>query len=339
MERIFNNIYILGIGAVGGLIAGTLTEKFPGKVFSIDTDKEHSDAISSQGLKYDLKRNANYESFNSGLEMISYQEFSPRQNDLVIIALKQYSMPEVLPRLNLIQCPLIFMQNGYNPSYEKIKNKKIQGVIGFAASFIEPGHIRQTTPGEIYIGSQNVASSRIELLSQELSTEKLKFKPKQDIRGCFWSKLIFNAAMNPVTSLIGRGYEKVFADSDARELASEVYLESYNIARKHCRNMPNSMGFSPDRIAQFLRFPFIKKGLFFASKKFRDVESSMIQDVKRGRKTEIDYINGFLVQKAREKGIDARINNSLVELIHRIERKEISPSLNNTHFINLHKTL
>lgn len=324
---------MIGAGAVGGLIAGSLSEKFRDRVFVIEKDPLSREAIKTEGINYEIRRNGSYEPFHSFPRI---QEETPKlaPDDLIIVALKQYSFQEIMPLLEQAPCKIVLAQNGYNPLYKRIEKKSIHAVIEFAASYVKAGHSMQTTRGKITLGVSNGLDRQAKELSEELSTERLVFDSTDDFAGLFWSKLIYNSAMNAVTALIGENYHTVFANPEARELAAKVYIESFEIARRYSKSIPASMGFSPDRTAQFLRMPLLKNGLYFVSRKFKDVASSMLQDIRRGRQTEIDYINGYLSRKAEEKRINARLNKQLVEIIHEIERGNLVPSLKNLKLLS-----
>ncbi len=59
---------------------------------------------------------------------------------------------------------------------------------------------------------------------------------------------------------------------------------------------------------------------------YGDIKPSMLQDFERGRKTEIDYINGYVARLGREFGVPVNVNSALTELVHKIEQGQIRPA-------------
>ncbi|HSG57194.1 MAG TPA: ketopantoate reductase C-terminal domain-containing protein, partial [Paracoccaceae bacterium] len=126
------------------------------------------------------------------------------------------------------------------------------------------------------------------------------------IHGAIWSKVIFNAAMNPLCALTRRTPGFLGANAEARATIRAVVAEG--VAAAHA----NGEMIDPAPILALTEVSMTDHA---------DHEASMLQDVKAGRRTEVDAINGAIVLAAEEKGVAAPVTRTLWHLVKLEEAK------------------
>ena len=319
--------YVIGSGAVGALVGSQLTKKFGlENVVLIDKNQEHIEAMRKRGLRVETKLSRGYRQENVHVNTFHPSEIQPREGNF-ILATKHYDTEKALEYLVDTEGPIISLQNGYNPELDRVKLRLIRGVIGFAISLVDNAHVRQTTKGEIYIGNLSPDEPPQNSLAGQLSTEHIPFIQKPNLAPYFFSKLIFNVTMNPLTTIMDENYSGVFRSKVGRQLMSRLYLEGLKVVKKVQPKLEKSMGLKPEHFAFFLNLPLIRATILnLKSKKMKDVESSMLQDIHRGLPTEIDYINGYLISLARQNQVQAPTHEKIISLVKQIESGRLKPS-------------
>jgi 2-dehydropantoate 2-reductase len=145
----------------------------------------------------------------------------------------------------------------------------------------------------------------------------IKSDMKDNIDGYLWSKLLINAALNPVSAIRKCSFKKLIETDESRELFKALYIESYPVIKRKADQLDQKLGsfIGPPNIADWVfKRPSISDFLLKKiAGKFGEVESSMLQDVRRNRPTEIDFINGVIIRLGKEYGIETPKN----EWIHK----------------------
>jgi len=301
------NIAIVGPGAMGCLFAGLLIESGH-DVWLLDKNPQRAKKLSQTGLHLEgiggrrvveLKATSN-----------PYDVVTP---DSVFIWAKAY---DTLNAVKMVQpifsnhTQVISLQNGLG-NLETIAQvvepeKIIGGITSHGATLIDVGHIRHEGKGDTIIGRIN---RRIDddllKIANLLSEAKIKTKVSSDIEGTIWSKLIINAAINPLTAITRLKNGQLLASEETRRLLDLVVEESGKIVKQ--------AGIS-------LAYSNIKDKAYDVCKMTAQNTSSMLQDILRGKRTEIDSINGAIVEKAKELNIDSPVNEILTGLIKTLEK-------------------
>jgi 2-dehydropantoate 2-reductase len=147
-----------------------------------------------------------------------------------------------------------------------------------------------------------------------------------------WSKLVINAMRNPVSAATGRGGNANDRDPMTRRLAIRLAAEAIKVGLAHGYTLEKVYKMEPQRLlaageGDVAALEECEKVLL-DNVKFRNDEQrpSMGQDMQKGRRTEIDFINGLVVAKAAELGIPTPANAGIVEAVKRVERGEIAAS-------------
>ncbi len=333
----FKSIYFFGAGAIGGLIGGYLTEEFgKQRIFLIDKDKEHIDAIRQRDLRLidigNKKQNLHYIDVN----ILTPDQVSDDDLENVVLCTKTYSNNEVLSRLNNNMNVLI-LQNGYDERTVQQLPDAVRGIeFGFGAKIRYPGVVYNAVKGKYVLGKLNSyqrtdldvgQDSEINFWATILNQAGIKTQRTNNLEGYLWSKLLINSALNSVSAITGYSLSELIRNENSREVFKNIYREGYSVVRRKARKLGNFIG--PPKLANAV-FKYQKLSDFILNlitTKFGDVESSMLQDTRKGRQTEIDWINREIIKLGFEYNIETPLNTQIYLLVKEIEqgRQKISP--------------
>lgn len=318
-------LYVIGAGAIGGLVGGYLTRKF-GKenVILIDTDKEHVKAITDRGLKIYDKGQKEPHLDTVDVNITSPDRIDKEMLDNVILATKSYSNNIALKGLKK-DISMLVLQNGYDQQLSEFTNA-VRGIeFGFACKVDEPGHIFNEVKGKYVLGSSKGISKDVESWAKLLNAAGIKAETKLNIDGYLWSKLLINSALNPVSAVEGCLFKELIETPASRELFKDLYKEGYPIVKKKTDELGQKLGsfIGPPNIVNSI-FQLSKLSDFVLNKvsdKFGQVESSMLQDIRKNRQTEVDYINGAIIRLGEQYGIETPKNKWIYEEVKKLEPK------------------
>ncbi|MDD5397818.1 MAG: ketopantoate reductase family protein [Dehalococcoidia bacterium] len=330
----FNKILVVGGGAIGGITAALLTRQGL-NVIVLDADQEH------------VKR------MNSGLEISGFRElivpvkamlpgdFGGTQNaswaDTVLLAVKglhtENALKSILPVISKT-APVVSLQNGINE--ETIS--KIVGVertiacsITWGSTNKGPGQLMQTTDGGFIIGQWPTGKSKIVEDTAALLSKACNTEISDNIIGDRWTKLLITASLTGVGTTAGLTYGGVIENEAARKVALTVITETYDVGIKAGVKFADLMGVSPSIVLVRNKADFEKASqlmeIGFANHKA--TKPSMWQDIEKGRKTEVDFVNGYVVRKGKEVGLKTPANELVTKVIKEIEEGKRKPSLEN----------
>ena len=117
---------------------------------------------------------------------------------------------------------------------------------------------------------------------------------------------MINAAINPLTTIVGQTNGVIVRDDQMRQMAEDIVRESAAVARACGQDIADDQ---------------MLERTFQVAERTADNVSSMLQDVKRNRRTEVDAINGAISRKAAEVDLPAPLNQAMVRLVKAIEQK------------------
>jgi 2-dehydropantoate 2-reductase len=199
--------------------------------------------------------------------------------------------------------------------------------VEWGATNLGPGHLAQTTRAPFVVGEPDgVTRDRTRLLAEALGTVA-DVRVTQNIRGQVWSKLLVNSAFSGLGAISGLLYREVIADPAGKEAALAVWREGYDVGMAQGIELDEVLGVPADALV--VRGPEDRgpadEALEVAMGYAGATKASMLQDLERGAKTEVDVINGGVVEKGREHGVPTPLNERVVELMHAMERGERRP--------------
>ena len=282
-------IEIFGAGALGSLIGAFLVKAGFDVVF-VARGKQ------LEALKRKLIISGIIEE-----EFDVYATDKPEDVDLVFLTVKAYDTEAAAKILKETDFKAICsLQNGVGN--EEILMKYFENVVGgvvtYGANLIEYGHVMFAGEGEIHLGDfrGNYAGKFCEVLRRA----DLNVHVVDDIQKRIWVKAAVNAVINPITAICRVKNGKIL-EKDLWDIAEKI--------AKECEKVLKAKGFHVDVI----------KLVREVASKTAENRSSMLQDIEKGKRTEIDFINGAFVKEAEKMGIKATYNEIMTKLVRGME--------------------
>ena len=213
---------------------------------------------------------------------------------------------------------MVSLQNGVGNAAvlrHRLPGRRVLGgMVPFNVIALGQGRFHRATSGDIVIGQDEA------LPAEKLSVPGLKIRPTENIDGVQWGKLVLNLnnALNALADLplrrqlSSRPWRRLFADQMAEGLAA---IRAEGI--KPVSPMPIPVGWLPPLLR--LPDPIFEALLGRTMKIDPEARSSMWEDLKHGRRTEIDYLQGVITEIAERRGLEAPLSRRIVELIRQAE--------------------
>ena len=304
--------YELRVGIVGGGAVGTLLAyalNLSGiKPFVIYRSKAKKSRRSREGLRLQVTSSGGSVVYQVNAYHITYDELPDNFLDILLIATKAYDIREAL--LSIVpalsdNAVAISCQNGLwsLELLEKVLGKEKSAALILNAGVYEVDEVTYSLAGcgSSYLGQHCRPQPWLMKVAEILHF--LNIKVVDDVEGYRWLKLIVNSAINPLTAIL-RAKNSIIIDNPlVGKLAAKVVLEGWLVSRELGITLP--------------RNPIIE--LINVAAATGENYSSMYQDVIKGRRTEIDYINGAIVEIGERVGVNTVLNKVLTLLIKSIE--------------------
>ena len=254
--------------------------------------------------------------------------------DLVLVATKSAQTAqagEQLSRILRAQAVVVSVQNGMRNA-ELLRaalpqHAVLTGIVGFNVRSLGEGRLRQATTGPLVFESTRHAS--VIEMARVFTECGLEVELRTDIRALQWTKLIMNLN-NAISALSGATTPQLLFNPRYRTVLRAVMGEALAVLRA-ADVRPGKLGAVPVSLFPFmLGLPTLLLRVVLRAQLKVDPEarSSMWEDLARGRTTEVDELNGAIVQLAAAHGRDAPLNRRIVDVVHEFEaRRAGSPTL------------
>jgi 2-dehydropantoate 2-reductase len=301
-------VLILGAGAMGCLY-GAAFHRAGAEVTLVDVNRPHVDAINARGLELETR---------AGVERLPIPARVPEEIadpvDLVVVFTKTFHTDAALAGIAAAIGPqtwLLSLQNGLGNdrrlAAHAAEERILVGSSSMPSDLLGPGKVRSHGEGgsKLYPAFGNDPGFAGEICDL-LTAGGLAAALEPDIHGAIWSKAIFNATMNPLCALTRRTPGFLGAHEESRALIRELVEEGVRVA--------NASGIA-------IAAQPIHDLTHVSVTDHADHEASMLQDVKAGRRTEVDAINGAIVAAAKAAGIEAPLTETLWRLVKLEEAK------------------
>ena len=336
-------IGVLGVGAIGGVISAYLA-RAKHELILIDLWPENVDCINEKGLKITSIE----EEFVVNPKALHLGELSRirPEFDIIILSLKSYDTAWACKFIEPHISPCGFVVSAQNSINEDVIASvlgwpKVVGcVLTLGAGMYTAGHVERTSSIErpaFTIGEPSgLATKRLDQFAEIMSAGGIT-KITNNLWGERWAKLATNSMSNAIAGLTGLKSAELRQNPEIRSLSIEIASELVNVG--------NALGVQIEKIGmvpanlfpQALKNNEIKEkveGLIIdGGKTIGTGRPSLAQDLLKGRSTEVDYLNGYIVNKGKQVNIPTPVNESIVELTREIEKGLIQPSLSNLNLI------
>jgi len=328
---------IVGAGAIGCVVGGLLTES--GRdVTLIDQWPEHVDTIRRDGLR--LSGTCGEHRVRVRALHLHEAQTIEEPFDAAFVAVKGYDTEWA----TALACAylradgiVVDFQNGIND--ERVaavagRARTLGCVITIGAGLYEPGHAMRTDSGSIGFkvgeldGRDTERARALVTLLDAVAPTKLT----TNLAGERWSKLAVNCMANPLAGLSGLGSAEVRSQRAPRAVAIRIAAEVIRVGRASGHEVEPIYGIEAQRFVDAAEGRGLEavEGDMAASVKFlAGGRPSMLQDVMRRRRTEIDYLNGYVVVQGRRFGVPTPFNEAVVELYRKHGVGRLTPDPKN----------
>ncbi|HKT47188.1 MAG TPA: ketopantoate reductase family protein [Candidatus Acidoferrales bacterium] len=300
-------IAVVGAGAVGGYFGGLLARA--GAAVTMIGRPAFAAAVEKQGgLFLDTLQ------FQELVKVRASAELSAmRGAELVLFCVKTVDNGETSRAMAPLLAPgavVLSLQNGVD-NVEQIREaagiEALPAVVYVAASVPEPGRVKHAGRGDLVIGPENENTRRT---AEIFARAGVGCRISGNIEGELWTKLVWNASLNAISALGNAKYGRIAGDEGARKLVAILVDEILTVARASGVRLE---GFEDPKAAL--------AGALKIASQLTEAYSSTAQDLQRGKKTEIDSLNGFVARRGAELGVATPVNFALATLVRLAERK------------------
>jgi 2-dehydropantoate 2-reductase len=303
-------VAVLGAGALGCLFGGMLARA--GAQVSLIGRAGHVAAIRRDGLRFEsggqtiLIPVAATEDMAAvgGARLVLFCVKSV-DTDVAARAMAPHLAPDAV---------VLSLQNGVD-NVERIRahlgNRVLPGLVYVAAEMAGPGHVRHTGGGNLTIGEPDVLRRsnmsdrrQLEDIAALLADAGIKVTISDAVEVDLWTKLVMNCAYNAISALTGSQYARMVALPDIRAVMTDAVNEAVAVAAAKGVRLPDDLVARAIRLADGMPVTI----------------SSTAQDLLRGRRTEIDHLNGYVVREGAALGIATPVNRTLNALVKLAEQ-------------------
>lgn len=303
-------IGILGIGAIGQLLAQQLAAA---GLEPWLLPRANTPSLAEQGEKQVYTLELGDQSLQTSFLCLAQDSSKLKQLDLLLVTVKAYqveaALEPLLPKLHP-DCRILLLHNGLGPHQSlaaKLNGRPLNlGTTSQGALKLSSNHIRQTGSGLTQIGDL-IGAPMPEVMKTVLLNAIPGSQWSDTILEALWQKLAVNAVINPLTA-IHRVNNGALAAPEFEGTICAILDELLQIAKQE--GIALTFDALHARVKEVIRLTAANY-------------SSMYQDLKHGRKTEIDYINGYLQQRAEQYGLTLPINSELLAQIKALESNQL----------------
>ena len=335
---------IIGVGAIAGTLGGFMA-KAGNDVLMIDSWKEHVETMNEKGLILDGIVGDHLVKVNA----IHTDEIPNISDtfDMVIVGVKSYdtenAIKAMLPFMNEETC-VVSPQNSINETLIAPlvgAQRTIGCITTISAGMYEPGHITRTgsvsqslqkEPVCFTVGELNgEITERVQTIA-DLFNSAGKTLVTDDLWGQRWSKMVTNCMVNATAGMTGLMSHEVRADRETRNQILNLAIETVKVGRALGYNVKPPMG---DFSLEDMEKRAGPEGNEELDKVLQGTppevpgRPSLAQDVMKGRKTEIDYLNGLVSDKGREIGVDTPYSDAVTQVLKGVESGEFGVGMDN----------
>jgi 2-dehydropantoate 2-reductase len=306
---------VIGAGAVGGALAALLDRS--GHRVTVTAREATLPVLAAEGIRLTG-------GWGDHRARVSVVPALAESQDLVLVATKAMDAPAAIAA-SAAACAgatVVVVQNGLEGVTRAVqllpRSRVLGGLALFAASLVAPGEVRITSPGALYVGPARAGDPVIRALGGAVPTSAVA-----DLRGMQWTKLIVNQ-VNALPAITGRSVQEVVAHDGLRRVLTRSIQEATRVGHASGVHFGSMSGLSapllrlvalaPARLAE--RLPRLM------ARRMGSVPNpgSTLQSIRRRQPTEIDFLNGAVVDAARSAGTEAPVNAALTAMVHEVER-------------------
>ena len=299
-------LLIIGAGAMGGLFGALLAPH--AAVSLLTTNQEHAAVMGGHGLTLvDLDGATR----RVPVRVLTDPQDYGRRADLVLVCTKTRATAQAAATARDLLAAdglALTLQNGLGNLEQLVAavgaQRAAAGVTSQAATLLAPGRVRHAGSGPTVLGIPPGREEAITAVAVLFTRAGLETRISDDVDSLLWSKLIVNVGINALTALLRVPNGVLAQTPECDLLMARAVAEAVAVARAL------SIGLDGERQLERVREVCLRTA---------DNRASMLQDILRGRPTEIDAINGAVVARGRAAGVDTPVNLLLTQLVQALE--------------------
>lgn len=322
-------IALLGTGAIGASVARALfLNEVPFAI--LVRDKKRKADLLENGIRYRAK-NLTHVRFDHGAKvetLVEAQQKAGRQKfDYILLGMKTPHLrvaASTAKKLLAKNGRIILLQNGLpENAVTLLKHEQIiSGIVGYNAQLLSGGEYYQSNPGHLILASPYELPGD---LAQALEPH-LPIVLSHNALGYRWNKLAINSVINGLGAVTGLALGPLFLKYRARRVAIGLIKEAAAVMR--ALNIEEGVVPGAISVYRFAKLPGILQHtmLIVLGLKYAKIRTSMLQDVERGVKTEVNEIHGAIVAAAEKNRIPVPLTKGILLRVHALEQAQMTPS-------------
>ena len=293
-------VAVMGAGAVGCYYGGMLARA--GHEVVLIGRPQHVEAIERSGLRLEAQ------SFDERIPLAASTQASAVQGaKLVLFCVKSTDTQSAAQEIKPFLAPdtlVLSLQNGVENADEvrKVITQQVAAAVVYVATEMAgPGHVRHHGRGELVIEPSSASAD----VAQALIAAGVPTEISDNVRGALWAKLILNCAYNALSAITQLPYGRLVKGEGVTTVMRDIVDECLAVAKADGVTIPGDVDKAVRMIAETMPGQY----------------SSTAQDLSRGKRSEIDHLNGLIVRRGDALGVATPSNRLLHTLVKSIESK------------------
>ena len=325
---------IYGAGSLGTILGAFIT-KNGGQVDLVNRNKAHVEALQKEGAKvigtmnFTQKVTAYTPNEMSGLYDVIFLMTKQQHNTEVVTSIKEFLAPSGV---------IVTLQNGI-PELQIAdivgENRVLGCTVAWGATLKEPGVCELTSaPDSLTFSLGSLTPGEHPLLPKVKELLQMMGPVELDANfiGTRWSKLLINSAFSGMSAVLGCTFGEAAKDRASRKIVQALIKECIDVCAAGGIKIEPVQGKDIVKLLDYnnpLKKAISNFIIPIAIRKHALLRASMLQDLEKGKLTEVDAINGVVSAFGRKVGCPTPMNDKVVEIVHRIERGELKPQFAN----------
>ncbi len=325
---------IYGAGSLGTILGAFITRN-GGQIDLINRNKAHIEALQKNGAKIIGKLN-----FTQKVTAYTPDEMSGTY-DIILLMTKQQHNREVVTFIKDFLAPdgvIVTLQNGIPELLisEIVGEDRVLGCsVAWGSTMVSPGVCELTSsPDRLTFSLGSLSSktnNKIQRVKELLGTVGC-VEIDDNFIGSRWSKLLINSSFSGMSAVLGCTFGEAAKNKSSRKIVQGLIKECIDVCAKGGIKIEPVQGKDIVKLLDY-KGP-IKKAISnfiipIAIKKHANLKASMLQDLEKGKKTEVEHINGVVSIFGKKVGQPTPLNDKVVKIVNRIEKGELKPSFDN----------